>query len=61
MKDVYASEVHNMIPSIAKLQEIIQFIARQYQEGNQYVQPLVLQLEHGVSYGSPDDGAFLLN
>lgn len=60
-KDVYASEVHNMIPNVAKLQEIIKFISRQYQEGNQYVQPLVLQLEHGVSYGSPDDGAFLLN
>lgn len=60
-KDVYASEVHNMIPNIAKLQDIIKFISRQYQEGNQYVQPLVLQLEHGVSYGSPDDGAFLLN
>lgn len=60
-KDVYASEIHNMIPSVAKLQDIIKFVGRQYQEGNQYVQPLVLQLEHGVSYGSPEDGAFTLN
>ena len=60
-KDVYANEIHNMIPSVAKLQDIIKFIGRQYQEGNQYVQPLVLQLEHGVSYGSPEDGAFTLN
>jgi hypothetical protein len=60
-KDVYAAEIHNMIPSVAKLQEIIKFVGRQYQEGNQYVQPLVLQLEHGVSYGSPEDGAFDLN
>ena len=60
-KDVYASEIYNMIPSVAKLQDIIKFIGRQYQEGNQYVQPLVLQLEHGISYGSPEDGAFDLN
>lgn len=60
-KDVYASEVYNMIPSVAKLQEIIKFIGRQYQEGNQYVQPLILQLEHGVSYGAAEDGAFDLN
>lgn len=60
-KDVYANEVHNMIPSVAKLQNIIKFVSRQYQEGNQYVQPLILQLEHGISFGSPDDGAFALN
>ncbi len=60
-KDVYAQEISNMIPSVAKLQEIIKFVGRQYQEGNQFVQPLILQLEHGISYGSAEDGAFSLN
>lgn len=60
-KDVYANEIHNMIPSVAKLQDIIKFIGKQQQEGNQFVQPLVLQLEHGISYGTAEDGAFSLN
>ncbi len=46
-KNVYADQVHNMIPNVAKLQEIIKFVPKQKQEGNEFVQPLILQLEHG--------------
>lgn len=59
-KEVYASKLENLIPDGVKLYNMVPFVSRQYQEGNLYHQPVVLGLEHGVTYSTGGD-AFTLN
>jgi hypothetical protein len=59
-KEVYASKLENLIPDGVKLLNMVPFVSRQYQEGNLYHQPVVLGLEHGVTYSTGGD-AFTLN
>ena len=60
-KERYAEKMERLIPEGAKLMKDVPFIARDKQPGNFYHQPVVLGLEHGVTFASDSDGAFALN
>jgi len=60
-KVVYAPKIENLIPEGVKLQHRIPFSGRQAQLGLLYSQPLVLGLEHGVTFAGATDDAFALN
>lgn len=60
-KETYANKIENLIPDGVKLINEIKFASRDKQPGNLYHQPVVLGLEHGVTFGGAGDGAFNLN
>lgn len=60
-KTVYADKIENLIPDGVKLVNRISFSGREAQLGNLYSQPLVLGLEHGVTFAGSTDDAFALN
>lgn len=60
-KEQYTNKgIENLIPSNKKLQEMIKFNSSQ-KNGGAYVAPVILGLEHGITYADEDDGAFALN
>lgn len=59
-KEVYADKLENLIPDGVKVLNMVPFVSRAHQEGNLYHQPVVLGLEHGVTYSTGGD-AFTLN
>jgi hypothetical protein len=59
-KEVYADKIENLIPDGAKLQDRIKFSSRDNTLGNLYHQPVVLGLEHGVTFAGGTDDAFSL-
>jgi hypothetical protein len=59
-KERYASKMERLIPDGVKLLKEIPFIAKDRQPGNLYHQPVVLGMEHGVTFANDVDGAFLL-
>jgi hypothetical protein len=60
-KEVYADKIENLIPDGVKLYNMIPFNKESKALGNLYHQPVVLGLEHGVSYGGSGGNAFSLN
>lgn len=60
-KEKYADKIKNLIPEGLKLYKAIKFMAKEKQPGNLYHQPVILGLEHGVTFASSDDDAFNLN
>lgn len=60
-KEVYADKIENLIPDGVKLYNMIPFNGESKALGNLYHQPVVLGLEHGVTYGGPNGDAFNLN
>jgi hypothetical protein len=60
-KEVYASDKKKLVPDGKVLMNKLRFVERQRQPGNAYHQPVVLGLEHGVTFADPDEGAFELN
>lgn len=60
-KETYADKLQNLIPEGVKLLPRIKFAPRPKQPGNFYHAPVVLGMEHGVTYAAPDEGAFNLN
>lgn len=60
-KEVYAKEIENLIPDGVKLLNKIPFSGRDSQLGNLYHQPVILGLEHGVTFAGGTDDAFALN
>lgn len=58
-KRVWGDGTIKAVPKFAKLQEEIPFSKRE-RLGDMYVVPVVLQFEHGFSYGVYQDGAFTL-
>ena len=60
-KEVYADKIENLIPDGVKLYNLIPFAKESKALGNLYHQPVVLGLEHGVTYGGPNGDAFNLN
>lgn len=60
-KERYADKLERLIPDGKKLISKIPFISRDKQPGNAYNQPVVLGLEHGVTFADADEGAFELN
>lgn len=59
-KEVYAKEIENLIPDGVKLLNKISFSGRDSQLGNLYHQPVVLGLEHGITFAGSTDDAFSL-
>jgi hypothetical protein len=59
-KRVWGDGTIKALPRFAKLQEEVPFSKRE-RLGDMYVVPVVLQFEHGFSYGVYQDGAFTLN
>jgi hypothetical protein len=60
-KESYADKLENLIPEGVKLLPRIKFASRPKQPGNFYHAPVILGMEHGVTYAAPDEGAFNLN
>lgn len=59
-KEQYADKMKELIPDGVKLLNMIDFAGRERDLGNLYHQPIVLGLEHGLTYAGPDDDAFNL-
>lgn len=59
-KVVYADKIQNLIPDGVKLLNKIDFSGREAQMGLLYSQPLILGLEHGVTFADSTDDAFAL-
>ena len=60
-KETYADQIENLIPDGVKIYNHIPFIKESKRNGNLYHQPVVLGLEHGITYGGSDGSAFALN
>lgn len=59
-KERYASKMERLIPDGKKLLNEIPFISKDKQPGNAYHQPVVLGMEHGVTFADDTEGAFEL-
>ncbi len=59
-KETYADKLKELIPDGVKLLNRIHFIAKEKMPGNLYHQPVILGLEHGVTFASSDEDAFNL-
>lgn len=59
-KEVYADKLKELIPDGVKLLNMIKFMSKDKQPGNLYHQPVVLGLEHGITFASSEDDAFAL-
>ncbi len=60
-KETYADKLHELIPDGVKLLNRIKFMSKDKQPGNLYHQPVILGMEHGVTFASSDEDAFNLN
>lgn len=60
-KEVYSDKLQELIPEGLKLVNMIKFIGKDKQGGNLFHQPVILGMEHGVTFASSDDDAFNLN
>lgn len=59
-KETYADKLELLIPDGVKLLNRIKFMSKDKQPGNLFHQPVILGLEHGVTFASSDDDAFNL-
>ncbi len=60
-KETYADKLKELIPDGVKVMNKIDFMAKDKQPGNLYHQPVILGMEHGVTFASSDEDAFNLN
>lgn len=60
-KEAYADKLGELIPDGVKLLNRIKFMSKDKQPGNLYHQPVILGLEHGVTFAASDEDAFNLN
>lgn len=60
-KEVYAKDINDLIPDGIKILQLIPFGKKDSSLGNFYHQPVILGQEHGVTFASSGDDAFLLN
>jgi len=59
-KDQYANKVKDLVPDHVKLYNAVNFDASKKQ-GNSYIEPVILSLESGITYGGSDGSLFALN
>lgn len=59
-KETYGDKLNELIPDGVKVLNMIDFVSKEKQGGNLYNQPVVLGMEHGVTFASSDDDAFSL-
>lgn len=60
-KERYADKLQELIPDGVKLYNKIKFNSKDKAPGNLFHQPVILGMEHGVTFASSDDDAFNLN
>jgi hypothetical protein len=60
-KESYADKLGQLIPDGVKLLNKVEFLSKDKQPGNLYHQPVILGMEHGVTFATSDDDAFSLN
>jgi hypothetical protein len=60
-KEVYAKNIRDLVPEGMAILKMVDFASAEKILGNQYHQPVVLGLEHGITYGGSAGEAFLLN
>jgi hypothetical protein len=60
-KEAYADKLGELIPDGVKLLNKIKFMSKDKQPGNLYHQPVILGMEHGVTFAGSDEDAFNLN
>lgn len=60
-KEAYADKLQELIPDGVKLLNKFKFMSKDKQPGNLYHQPVILGMEHGVTFASSDEDAFNLN
>jgi hypothetical protein len=60
-KEVYAEKLENLIPEGTKFTQKVPFSGRKKAVGSLYHQPVILGLEHGITYAGPTDDAFALD
>lgn len=60
-KEKYSDKMLRLIPDGKKMIKAIEFLPKDRQPGNNYHQPVVLGMEHGVTFASDSEGAFALN
>jgi hypothetical protein len=59
-KEQYADKLKDLIPEGLKIINAIPFAAKEKQGGNLFHQPVILGMEHGVTFASSDEDAFNL-
>lgn len=59
-KETYANKLELLIPDGVKLINKIKFMSKDKMPGNLFHQPVILGLEHGITFASSDDDAFNL-
>jgi len=59
-KEQYADKLKDLIPEGLKVINAISFAAKEKQGGNLFHQPVILGMEHGVTFASSDEDAFNL-
>lgn len=59
-KEKYADKLEALIPDGVKLLNKIKFNSKEKAPGNLFHQPVILGMEHGVTFASSDDDAFNL-
>jgi hypothetical protein len=60
-KESYADKLGELIPDGVKVMNKIKFLSKDKQPGNLYHQPVILGLEHGITFAASDEDAFNLN
>lgn len=60
-KEVYEDNLKRLIPDGKKILQKIKFVSKDRMPGNAYHQPVVLGMEHGVTFADDTEGAFALN
>jgi len=60
-KEAYASEIENLIPQCAFVQQEVPFISREKRTGNLFHLPVILTSSQGFTYGAVSSGALTLN
>lgn len=60
-KEVYADKMKDLIPDGVKLLNLIRFSSKEKSLGNLFHCPIILGMEHGVTFASSDADAFSLN
>lgn len=60
-KETYADKIKHLIPEGLKLLNKIKFMSKDKQPGNLFHMPVILGMEHGVTFASSEDDAFNLN
>lgn len=60
-KETYANKLEELIPDGVKILNKIKFMSKEKMPGNLFHQPVILGLEHGITFASSDEDAFNLN